>query len=516
MLSEHKKKLLFTAAAAAGMLVFAAAIYRTCFLHARDALLIGGMTAAVTAAFCILLAAVVLSRKGQSRNILILTLVIGCIYTFILAPFSCPDENRHINTVFSFSNTLLGVETDGGTNEFLNLRRTEAEVYSDLFGLTADRDVRLLPDMSTHRGLYANLAKTSSNTYIQIPDLPCLTVPFWSYAPQIAGVTLARVLSLNGAATLIAGRLFSVLFYALMISLAMRITPVGREIFAVASLLPMSMELAASFSYDAFTISVCYVAIAYMLRLITGAEKIGYRQILCLSCFIALVAPVKVIYIFIGLMLLSAPDENFGSRKRKYLSTVVVLLAGLCLIAVYRASHIAFVLRSTGGVGQETFSLSDFFRRPSTVLTVYLVTFVNAFNMPELSTMLGRQLGWLDIYINEGYMYAFFALLCAAAFAEYAGAEKPTKLQRLVMLGAFAFMWLLVMTAMLLDWTPVSAGAIQGIQGRYALPILPLLLLGMNNSRVKVVGKIDRVIPAAEVILHFLVILNILQVTCSR
>lgn len=519
MLNENRKMLLGILSVIAGMTVLSVGVYRTYFYSVPDVKLLGGLVLAVTVVFCILIVLMILFQKKLAIhwNGLVLTIILGCIYTFIMPPFSCPDENRHINTVFQSSNTLLGVDTDGGTNEYLNLRKTELEAYEHLFGVVSGQPENSIPNMSTHRSLYVDLTKETDNIYIRVPNLQCLKIPFWSYAPQIVGVTVARLLSLNGAMTLIAGRLFSVLFYALMISYSIYITPVGKEVFAVASLLPMSMELAASFSYDAFTIAISYVAIAYLLFLNTETAKVGYKELACLSCILALIAPVKIIYVFIGLIYFAVPNEKFRSRTWKFLSILIPLLMGFCLIVFYRSSHIAFVIKSTGFVeGMKTYALSDFFFRPLNVLKVYVITCIDARSLPKISTMLGGSLGWLDTHINEGYLYAFFSLLCVATFTENANKEKLTGVQRLMMLGTFAFVWLLVMTAMLLDYTPRDAIAIQGIQGRYALPILPLLLIGINNKKIRIVGEFHSNIPAITAFFHFMVIMNILQTTCTR
>ena len=42
----------------------------------------------------------------------------------------------------------------------------------------------------------------------------------------------------------------------------------------------------------------------------------------------------------------------------------------------------------------------------------------------------------------------------------------------------------LTMLSMLIAWTPVSSRVILGVQGRYFLPFLPVLLLALKNRTV--------------------------------
>ena len=44
----------------------------------------------------------------------------------------------------------------------------------------------------------------------------------------------------------------------------------------------------------------------------------------------------------------------------------------------------------------------------------------------------------------------------------------------------------LVCMALLLDWTPITTYTINGVQGRYFLPVLPLLFIGMQSDCIKI------------------------------
>jgi TRAP-type C4-dicarboxylate transport system permease small subunit len=46
----------------------------------------------------------------------------------------------------------------------------------------------------------------------------------------------------------------------------------------------------------------------------------------------------------------------------------------------------------------------------------------------------------------------------------------------------------LTMLIMLLSWTPLSSQVVEGVQGRYFLPILPLALMTLPNGYVRVGG----------------------------
>lgn len=52
---------------------------------------------------------------------------------------------------------------------------------------------------------------------------------------------------------------------------------------------------------------------------------------------------------------------------------------------------------------------------------------------------------------------------------------------------------------MLLQWTPMGHVSVEGVQGRYFLPFMPVLLTACKNRVVVLKGRIDRGIAVAAV-----------------
>ena len=79
----------------------------------------------------------------------------------------------------------------------------------------------------------------------------------------------------------------------------------------------------------------------------------------------------------------------------------------------------------------------------------------------------------------------------------------------LLLLGALMF-------SMLLAWTPVSASFIQGVQGRYLLPLLPIFALSLKNDRLVRTDCDDRKLLFGMICMDVYVILRIFSVVCLR
>lgn len=92
-----------------------------------------------------------------------------------------------------------------------------------------------------------------------------MDVSLHAYLPQALGITLGRLLSLGQVLTIYLGRLCNLAFFVLCGWLAVRLAPFGKMAFFGAALLPMTLELVSSLSYDGFAISLGFLCTAYVM-----------------------------------------------------------------------------------------------------------------------------------------------------------------------------------------------------------------------------------------------------------
>lgn len=108
-------------------------------------------------------------------------------------------------------------------------------------------------------------------------------------------------------------------------------------------------------------------------------------------------------------------------------------------------------------------------------------------------------LGWLDTNLHSwAYTGAGVGLIVLIGLL-VRGSSVDLKLLGLTVLtvlltaaGVFG--------ALYLDWTPVGADFVQGVQGRYFLPLLPIALLGFGPARASVSAARTRIGLAATVV----------------
>ena len=132
--------------------------------------------------------------------------------------------------------------------------------------------------------------------------------------------------------------------------------------------------------------------------------------------------------------------------------------------------------------------------------------------------MLGEALGNRDAVLNTPYLVILLLTVCLILLAlKKSGEEIVIKIKArlwiwficLVIFGALMF-------SMLLAWTPKSSNMVQGVQGRYMLPLLPIFLLTLKNQKAVRTDTDDRLILYTMIAADVYVILRIFAVVCLR
>jgi uncharacterized membrane protein len=130
--------------------------------------------------------------------------------------------------------------------------------------------------------------------------------------------------------------------------------------------------------------------------------------------------------------------------------------------------------------------------------------------------MIGSHLGWLDIYPSMLWIIAFFIVICLTAFRRQ---EEPQYLEALnkiwialICIAVFA----MILVTMFLAWTPNTGKVIYGVQGRYFLPILPLILLLLRNSILTLKSNIEKPVILTIYLLQTMTIINVFELIIER
>ena len=358
--------------------------------------------------------------------------------------------------------------------------------------------------------------------YVSSTYPPVTTTPL-AYVPQAIGISVARLLGLNTVCLLYFGRFCNLIFFVIMLYLSMKRIPFGKEVLLGVAVLPMTLHLAASFSYDVMILSCMFLLTAVCLDLAYEKEQVRVRDIVLLAVLAAVAGPCKMVYApMLGLCLL-IPMRKFGKVRNWFISAFAVGTAWAMAMYLVNSQVIATYAAATEAdsyvewAGEAGFSMSLLIHNPVLLVRMFYQTLLwNAKDMHI--TMIGGWLGNLDQVLDVPYLAVWAFTLCLIGLAlKIPGEQIRMNMRQRVWTGFLcAACGGLTMLSMLIAWTPVSSRVILGVQGRYFLPFLPVLLLALKNRTVVLTKDKNRSILYLMCCLNGYALVRLFSIVCIR
>ena len=275
-----------------------------------------------------------------------------------------------------------------------------------------------------------------------------------------------------------ASRFASLISYLVLGWLSIRLIPVGKWIILVLALAPMALFQAATISPDAISNGIGFLFIAGSLKT-TEQKEIGWKELSVLLLLIALLflAKLNLIPLVLLLFLIMPPRQFAQSRMYLFLlaGTLILFLlevAGWNALAAARSSPL--LANEANPAGQLMYILS--------YPLSFLITLVK-----DLFANGGIYLqGWINGY---GYYYwtpplilsLFFLFSLGAALWVGSRREQINRQYRLAFLLVFLAGYVATVVPLYLTFTPVGLDQVFGVQGRYFIPLAPLLVLALSG-----------------------------------
>ena len=333
------------------------------------------------------------------------------------------------------------------------------------------------------------------------------------YIPHATGILFAKLFTNDSLIITYAGRIGIIIACIAILYLAIKTAPFGKNVFLVLSMLPITVAGIATLSADGLTTSVCFLFIAYILKLAFDSnKKIRKRDLILLGILTVFISLCKIVYLpLIGLLLI-IPKEKWGGKTDKSVKIATLWLLGICasLIWLSIASGVLSIDRNGDSIIKLGLILENPFRYIQTILhTIFyqLEVYINS--------MFGGDIEYDSVLIFPLIPYILMFLTIAVTFMD----EKIKKIQIstfqkiIIVLVCLAIVFL-TFTSLYLQWTEYGLDYVKGVQGRYFIPFLPLvfILLGRikfkgeytEESATKLVGIVGAIMQICVVMLIML------------
>ena len=407
--------------------------------------------------------------------------------------------------LFAFSNTLFNVP-DEIAHFYRAFEIAQGHVSSilDESAFIVGRELPIGGDLNVLReswpSFMGNLGvRESSEPVFRSFFNTALYAPV-SYLPQAAGIAAARLVTDRLALIAYSGRFFNWLLITVLLWGSVRILPRGKRFTVLFLLMPMNLQEAFSLAPDGMTTALAVFMAALVMALRekwrmaggemesgeisvgkreSGGEKaytqkgyskkgLGKKGILAVLYGLAIVISLhKIVYLPLCLMYLLVPDEVFGGKKKKVLHGffMAILVSAVSLLWLSHCGGF-MVKQGTDGALQLQYILSHPFQ--------YLLTVLRSLTWLSgdwLEGMAGRHLAWLNVAVPELLIMAMLGRI----FLELAsdgtrGQSAP--LERGILIFMVSSIVILICPSLYMQWTPLYSLNVEGIQGRYFLPLL--------------------------------------------
>lgn len=415
--------------------------------------------------------------------------------------YSWDDQIHFDNTVGWF----------GGANHYNNgeFHSSDANV-SDSAGkdVIDSADERQLQESFLNSNIESNYIKTTVS-------FPSIDKP--GYFPMALGYHLAKLVHLPFTVCFIIGKLTNLIVYALLIAYAIKISLVGKRLIAVIALIPTSIFLASSYSYDPAVFTGITIFTVHLINLFVDKKsKLDFKTALIMIASITYACLTKAVYAPIILLTLLIPKTRFSSLKQSRLTKIGFAIISLLLLSVSVLPMLEGndLSDQRGGDVSASQQAELIVEHPTDYLTVVNNTTIKYFFKKLIGPPTVTSFGYIDTNNNDNDLsnsnaYFIFIILIFFVFFTDNKNNLLTKKQR----GYGTFISLIIIAliwgALYLSYTPVGSSIVNGTQGRYFLPlILPLLFfLQPKNIQNKINSKTYNTLTLAipSLIIIFLV-----------
>lgn len=421
-------------------------------------------------------------KKKLENIFLILAFMFGLITILLLPPFQSPDESSHFQRAYSVSRGQLYYSVVD------NERGLYIEDELSNYAKSMERFNTSVDEKFSYGEVYFGQELGKAPTGTTHKFISTVSTSFIAYIASSLGIIVSKIFrfgvfhtSTSYIYSLYFARLFDLVLYIGLMYFAIKKTPILKKSMVTVGLLPMSIMLASSCSYDGLILGSACLIFAHIMSLLYETKKINYKDIIFFVIFGFLLFFIKYTYILLLTLLLFVPVDRFKNKKDKFIKIGMIFGFIFLLYVLFNIPNYINSIDGGSAGGQLKFILSNPFKYAFILFkSMYL-----KFGL-QLSWILGG-FGNLDTHFPGFIYFVMFIYLLVLFFFD--ASVKNNKISVKMKLWNFLVLFLIIAgiyTALYMIWNPVGSDTIEGVQGRYFLPIIiftPLLVFGNKASK---------------------------------
>lgn len=340
------------------------------------------------------------------------------------------------------------------------------------------------------------------------------------YLPSSIGINVARLFGGSMADVFMAGRMFNLITYGILLIIAFKLLPFKKNIFYIICLMPMSLVLATSYSLDGITIGLISVFIAYALKLYKeDYDKITIKKFITLiTLFLIAIICKRGAYLGIALIMLLLPVIKIMKNNKKIRNVAIVLVILVIIVGMFQA--FSMIGQTQGDVRVKNTSPSRqieyLLEKPTRIIEVY-------YNFAKISIL---NMNWysafnLAEFFGSNYKVGTFLLFVFILYTAITDNSYTfNKKEKTINCSAFFLTYFITSFIIYISYTKVGIDCVVGYPGRYLIPVLPLFLININTKKIPTeihndVGEQTESYSKTALVSGFIILLNLLFMIAS-
>lgn len=410
---------------------------------------------------------------------LLFGLVFGTLLCLVTPPLQVPDEFAHFARAYQFAQGGLfsehkpelgtGLNTVGG-----QLPLSMIELDTTYAPFSSETSVPLKPD-HLFESLREPLDKDNT-TFAPISAFNYSPVP---YIGSIIACFIGQATNMSPLLMMYLGRIFNLFIALTLIYFAIKLTPRFKWILLLLALMPMTIFQLASLSADSIGIGVAFLAIAviFSYAFSTKVMVIENKHILIMIVLFAVMALWKQAYAPFALLYFLIPMSKVGSRQKYFRLGALVLICSVLPMLLWSLANASIISAATTPVNQ----FSSILTNPLGFAKMFFLTYYSQSGLNFFLQTFGV-LGWLNIPVSFLFhTLPYFVVIVLAVLHESKRIVFSLSNKLVLALVSTGVIGLISLSLYLI-WTPPENTIIDGIQGRYFIPIIPLII-GILSTR---------------------------------
>lgn len=433
----------------------------------------------------------IIRKDRKVLNIfLVLNLTAGSIYSFCVPPVTAVswDDQIHFDRAYGLSYIDHAPVSDANI-ELLSVQWVNNSILDYDKINQAVKKINYDNSYSKSNNLYLNsnllVEPASGNSFANIT--------LFGYIPNAIGLWISRLFIHSFTGQLIFGRWSNLIFYTIIISLSIVIIPNRKFLFAVLGLIPMSIFLASSYSYDPFIISLMMLSSCIFIKVCLEEKDLSVFNITLILFILIIAIAIKAIYFPILVICLLLLQKKHMRNELKLIFNIIISFIIIYIILTFvlplLLSSSVQAGDSRGGTGVNALGQIKYIISNPLKFIILLSKFLLKYFAPISSDEFSLQIGYLGIvskYIPILSMVPF----CIILFSSFSFMQR-SKLNGYYRIYTVSPILVIISiaiasTALYVDFNNVGSNTIIGMQLRYLLPlicyIIPFLSLSSYNK----------------------------------